>query len=173
MHCSPKSHSTHTQREWEWPYPIGMSARSNPPNLVPISLKTGQQGTVSSSWPSLTALYPVSPANHTLTPTLLSWVVEREGTCSWTTCSIAHEAHSDLNRSRIPRPVKCWLGVQVRTNSPFTVVSAPATESLSLAGRGTVTIRESHQSRQCVSDFATPLDAKYASFPKGANICGL
>jgi hypothetical protein len=125
-------------------YPIGIRARSKPPNFCPISLKAGQHGTWSSFCPSFTERYPVSPANHTFLP----WVFDESGKIS----STAQEAHRDLKRSNMPRPVKCCAGVQVRRNSPWMV-----SFDEEVVGSEMVTTLESHQSRQCALTF---LDAK-------------
>jgi hypothetical protein len=107
--------------------------------------------------PSFTALYPVSPANQILAP------VDGSGSI----CSTAHDAHRDLKRSNIPRPVKCCAGVHVRRNASLTVGFDGET-----LGRATLTVRDSHQSRQCMRSSGTFWCARTASLPKGANTCG-
>jgi len=89
--------------------PIGISARSKPPNFSSIFSKAGQWGTSSSFSPSFTERYPVSPANQTLAP-LSVGDPDKIGKI----CSTAHDTQSDLKRSNNPRPVTCCPGVQVR-----------------------------------------------------------
>src|ERR1700683_2509368 len=100
-------------------HPIGISARSKPPNFSSIFSKAGQWGTSSSFSPSFTERYPVSPANQTLAP-LSVGDPDKIGKI----CSTAHDAQSDLKRSNNPRPVTCCPGVQVRRHSPVTTPSS-------------------------------------------------
>src|SRR5258706_9850034 len=127
------------KREMKATYPIGIKARSKPPNLSPISLNAGHTGTSSSFSPSNTARYPVSPPKNTFT----------------SFDSTTHEDQSVLNRSRSPRPVKCWQGVQVNLNS--SVRGTPVSTAL---GRLTVTLRLSHQSRQWKRSAGIPIEEK-------------
>ena len=120
-------------------HPIGIKARSKPPNLSPISLNAGHTGRSSSFSPSNTARYPVSPPKNTFT----------------SFDSTTHEAQSVLNRSKIPRPVKCWQGVQVSLNS--SVRGAPVSTAL---GRPMVMFRLSHQSRQWKRSAGIPIEEK-------------
>ena len=144
---------TNSIRETKATDPIGMKARSKPPKFSPISLNAGHTGNSSSFSPSNTARYPVSPPKNTFT----------------SFDSTTHEDQSVLNRSRIPRPVKCWQGVQVNLNSS----TRGALVSTAL-GRFTVMFRLSHQSRQWKRSAGIPIEEKYSSLPNGAKkwICG-
>lgn len=77
---------------------MGNNAKSNGPSFSPTSLNAGQRGAVSSSSPSHTVLYPVSPAKY-------SFFASRAASPSSAlagagrTSSTAHDAQSVRQRS--------------------------------------------------------------------------
>ena len=117
-------------------YPIGNNAMSTPPKRSPTWAKAGQTGTLSSSSPSRTVRYPVSPAKYTF---LFEW-----------RSSTTHAAQRACHRSSAVRPETCCDGVQDSRTSAFT--AGP----LALEGRATRKRRSSHQSSSWIREEGTP-----------------
>lgn len=114
------------------PYPMGNNATSTPPKRSPTSANAGHTGTLSSSSPSRTVLYPVSPAKYSFL-------------CVWRS-STTHAAQSACHLSNPVRPETCCEGVQDSRTSAFTA-GPPALE-----GRETRRRRSSHQSSSWTRD---------------------
>ena len=105
---------------------MGNNATSTPPKRSPTSANAGHTGTLSSSSPSRTVPYPVSPAKYSFL-------------CVWRS-STTHAAQSACHLSNGVRPETCCEGVQDSRTSAFTA------ESPVLEGRETRKRRSSHQS---------------------------
>ena len=106
--------------------PMGNNAMSTPPKRSPTSANAGHTGTLSSSSPSRTVRYPVSPAKYSFL-------------CVWRS-STTHAAQSACHLSNAVRPETCCEGVQDNRTSEFT--AGPP----ELEGRETRKRRSSHQS---------------------------
>ena len=105
---------------------MGNNATSTPPKRSPTSVNAGHTGTLSSSSPSRTVRYPVSPAKYSFL-------------CVWRS-STTQAAQSACHLSNPVRPETCCEGVQDSRTSAFTA-GPPALE-----GRETRKRRSSHQS---------------------------
>jgi hypothetical protein len=85
---------------------MGNNATSTPPKRSPTSANAGHTGTLSSSSPSRTVRYPVSPAKYSFL-------------CVWRS-STTHAAQSACHLSNPVRPETCCEGVQDSRTSAFT-----------------------------------------------------
>ena len=105
---------------------MGNNATSMPPKHSTTSANAGQTGTLSSSFPSRTVRYPMSPVKYT-------------SLCVWSS-STTHAAQSACHQSNPVRPETCCEGVQDSRTFVFTA-GPPALE-----GRETRKRRSSQQS---------------------------
>ena len=134
------------------PYPMGNKATSTPPKRSPTSENAGHTGTLSSSSPSWTVLYPVSPAKYSFL-------------CVWRS-STTHAAQSACHLSNGVRPETCCEGVQDSRTSAST--AGPPTSE----GRETRKRRSSHQSSSWNRERGVcNVLERYAALFSPTNIC--
>lgn len=133
-------------------YPIGIIAKSNGPNFSPISLNAGHLGAVSTSSPSMTVLYPVSPAKYAFFPDAGS--------------ETDQDAQRVCHRSNGVRLATCCAGVQVRVTEVSTDLDCDddedsgEEEEVVVVGRERESIRLSHQSRMWIWDLGIPREER-------------